>query len=251
MLDVFTAEEFVGRGIGLLLGMLLVVGLLIGGATYWMGPRLTHLAFVDSQRGEPFTVLDFVRVAPEQALTARYQHPLAGLFASEGGRLLADYRQVHVVEGRRSDEWQRLNVLHMVRAQDLAQIMTSEPYRLIQRGADKVESMKLGSYDTADGDWRSGLVVWAIDAEDNAPDPFTGLREQIAESPGRLVWDTTTRPFEGDARWSRVLAVDFANVDAALAWLRTKAMETERALVNARVHNLSLAVYERAAAGGY
>ena len=231
--------------------MLVVICLLVGGATFWMGPRLAHLAFIDARRGEPFTVLDFVRVSPEQALEARYQYPLAGLFASEGGRVLADYRQVHVVEGRRRDEWQRLNVLHMSRAQDLAQIMTSAPYRLLQRGADSVESMKLGSYDTASSDWRPGLVLWAAEVDADTRDPFTSLRARVVDGPGRVVWDTQTQPFEGQARWSRVLAVDFASVDEALAWLRVKTMETERAVVNAGVRDLSLSVYERVGAGGY
>ena len=46
------------RGLAILLMILLVMVLLVGGATLWMGPGLANLAFLDPNRGSPYTLLD-------------------------------------------------------------------------------------------------------------------------------------------------------------------------------------------------
>ncbi len=230
------------RGLGVLTGMLLLVAVLVGGATMWMGPGLANIAFIDPNRESPYTLLDFVRLEPAAALDARYHQPLVGLLASEGARLTSRYRQIYLLEGRRADEWQELSLVHLPRAQDLAQIMTSGPYRLINRGTSDIATLKLGSYEPAVDQWRRGLIVWRAVAAD---DPFVTLRERLAATQGRIVWDSRVEVFEGDSRWNRILIADFTDIKAALDWLRSREMETERAILNSNVEDLSLAVYEK------
>ncbi len=234
-------EDQLVRGLGILTGMLVLVAVLVGGATLWMGPGLANLAFIDPNREASYTLVDFVRLEPAGALEARYHQPLAGLLASEGARLASRYRQLYLLEGRRADEWQQLSLVRLPRAQDLAQIMTSGPYRLINRSVTDIATLKLGSYEPAADQWRRGLVVWRASS---ATDPFVMVRERLAATQGRIVWDSQVEVFEGDSRWNRVLIADFIDMQTALAWLRSREMETERAILNGNVADLSLAVYE-------
>ena len=88
-----TAVCRVSRNFRFVVTGLAAVGLIVAGVVWWLGPNLLHLALLNSQRTEPFTVLSFVRGLQDDVYAARYQHPFAALVASEGGVLLDDYRR--------------------------------------------------------------------------------------------------------------------------------------------------------------
>jgi hypothetical protein len=225
---------------------MVAVVVLVGLGVWWVGPNLVNLAVFDSSRDKPYVLVDFVRSQSEDVYQARYLQPLAGLLASEGGELLGAYRLAHLVEGSVEDEWAYLNRLQVPRAQDLAQVMTSSPYRLMRDDIPGLHSVQLGSYELPVSNWRPALVVWLVERRtDSLIDPLTSITAALGSSDGRIVWDAPVSALADGMSWNRILVVDFAAQSSAFAWLRHIDMETSRALANARVKRLALAVYVR------
>lgn len=218
----------------------------MGGAAWWIGPQVVHIALFDAQRSEPYLIMDFVRPAQDSAaavLESHYQQPLSGLIASEGGVMLGAYRLVQLLEGTRADEWSHLNNFHLSRAQDLAQIMTSSPYRMITRG-DQVTSFTVGHYFANPVRWRAGLVVWLVQASsEQDSDPLTPIIETLTPTQGRLVWDKTPHLYHQESAWDRLLVIDFPSAELALAWIRQADVATTRVIASAKARRSMVAVY--------
>ena len=224
--------------------VLLVAGT-VGGVVWWMGPKLAHMAFLDAQRSEPFVFLDLARFRDAGVHRARYDGPVQELFASEGGVAMAEYALVHLVQGRRSDEWESLTAWHMDRAQDLVQAMTSEPYRLALDSATS-HVLKIGSYEVPKEDWRPGIVVWLGASREGAlGSPFVNVLERLEASNGRVVWEAAVDSVAQPAHWSDILVIDFEDDHRALGWLRSEEMAIVRDTTNAGLRDLAVAVYAR------
>ena len=225
----------------------LLVALLIG--IWWMGPKLTRLAFFDGKSDEPYVVVEFARVAKEdeERYQSRYLGPMTDLVVSEAGVSEPLYTVTHVMEGRRADEWTHLRRLLFPAAADLVQVMTGAPFRLIKQSLAAESVMQLGSYSVESSRWRDVIVVWLI-AGAQSSDFMQPLLVAAAQGGGRVVWDAPVELFEPGQRqpWDRIVVVDFDATQQALAWLRAPQIETERAISVARTDELSLLVYERA-----
>ena len=115
------------KSFGIFIAVLCVTALIVGGAVLWVGPQLVGLAVFDDQRDQPYMILDFARGGSSEIMRTRYEEPLTGLVASEGGVFAGRYTMSHLLEGTRADEWSRLNRFHMAQAQDIAKVMTSSP----------------------------------------------------------------------------------------------------------------------------
>jgi len=230
-----------------------VVILLTAGISWWLGPNLLHLALMNDQRDEPFTVLSFARGLSPQIYEARYLTPLAGLTTSEGGVLVDGYRLRHQLDGQRAHTWQYLARLQLQQARDVAQITTASPYRLLT-DLQNLQQRLVGSFTPATQAWQPVLAVWLLQNFEEGPvqpgDPMAPLLEALAAADGRLVWDAALTPIEADVPWQRMLVVDFASEQQALDWLRGPDVRTARSLVNARVQNLALALFTRASGTG-
>lgn len=218
----------------------------MGTAAWWIGPQVVHIALFDTQRSEPYLIMDFAQPAQDNAaavLDSRYQQPLSGLIASEGGVKLGGYSLVQLLEGTRADEWSHLNNFHLSRAQDLAQIMTSSPYRLVTR-SDQIKSFTLGQYFAKPIRWRAGLVVWLVQAssEQNA-DPLAPVIATLETAQGRLVWDKIPHIYHQDNHWDRLLVMDFPSAELALAWIRQPDVATARVIASAKARRSMVAVY--------
>ncbi len=234
------------------MGVLTIAMVLIAGIAWWMGPNLLHLALLNAQRDEPFTVLSFARGPEPQVYNSRFRTPLAALVASEGGALVDDYRLRHQLTGERRHTWQFLTRLQMQQARDVVQVVTGSPYRLMQQQVPGLQQHLLGSFQPAAANWRRVVVIWLLGHSDSltdgAEDPMTPIFEQLSAGSGRLVWDASLTAIAEDAPWQRVVVVDFAREIEALAWLRSMDVNTARAVTNARVRGLALGVFEREAA---
>jgi hypothetical protein len=236
----------VARSLNILISGLLLAGAVVLLLVWWIGPGMVNLALFDAQRNQPYTHLEFARGVEDEVFRARYEVPLAGLVASEQGVLVDSFELVHLLHGRTEDEWQSLSRLHMNQAKDLVQVMTSSPYRLMQQVDADLEVRALGSFAPPVDNWRPVLVVMLGQTPATALlDPLAPMTSLLALGSGRLAWDASLTAFHSDARWDRMVVLDFADTQQALAWLRHADVSTARALSNARCNNLTVAVYQR------
>lgn len=239
------------KSFGIFAGLMVAVVVLVGLGVWWVGPNLVNLALFDAQRDEPYAIVDFVRSDSEDVYQARYVQPLAGLLASEGGELLGAYRLAHLLEGSVEDEWAFLNRLQVPQAQDLVQVMTSSPYRLMRDNIPELDSVQLGSYQIPVPKWRQVLVIWLVERrEDALVDPLTSITAELSVGDGRVVWEAPVSALTDSMTWNHILVVDFAAESEAFEWLRDMDMETARALANAQAKRLALAVYARELSAG-
>lgn len=236
------------RGVGIILGLVLALMGLLVAVNYWVGPKLVDLAIFDPARDQPYLLLDFARGPDPDVYTARYQAPLSGLVASEGGVFLGGYQLSHLMTGRGEDVWPYLNHFHMARAQDVVQVMTASPFRLLQQHIPLVESTQLGGYLDAPPRWGEAVVVWLVERHRQGGDPLQPIREVLALGPGTIAWDADIDNLSGAAGWQYLMVVEFASEQAAMSWLRHTEVATARSLVNGNSRQLAVAVYARRAA---
>lgn len=245
-----------GKSFGILAALVATVVGLVALGVVWVGPTLVNLALFDNQRHQPYTLLSFTRGQPAEIYEVRYKQPMAGLIASEGGELLAGYRLSALLEGTHFDEWPYLNQLHVAHAQDLVQVMTSAPYRLLHGSFSGLQSAQLGSYDLPQTDWRRVVVIWLLETDQSSSgevtnskgivgDPLDVVSAELSRGEGRIVWNASVTPLIGGMSWDRIYVVDFASEASAYAWLGYIEVGAARSLANARVRNLALAVYVR------
>ncbi len=246
-----------GNRLGLIVLAGVSVVVLLSALAWWVGPALINLAVLDDRRDLPYTHLDFVRIDNAEVYQARYRMPLAGLVASEEGVVAQDYQLVHLMYGKSRDAWSRFALVQMNQAKDWVQVVTAGPYRLMLEALNKgvaedahqsrtVDTLHLGSFDVPNRVWRESLVLFMLQASDETQtDPLAPMLNEISTGDGRLVWDTPVLVTGSGAEWQRVVVVDFANPDSALAWLRQPQMLTAHALSNARSTSLAIAVFQR------
>jgi len=227
------------------LSLILVVVCVVGLGAWWMGPKLAHMAFIDGQRGEPYGFIDLARYPAQDRFVARYDAPVVELLGSEGGQFDAPYELAHLVQGRVADEWQRMTRWRMERASDLVQALTSAPYRLAHDQTPELQTLKLGSYELGEPQWRDVVVVWLAAVRSEGGYPFVGVLEELSQSEGRVVWRAPVASVTQDTRWQEILVIDFASEKEALGWLRSESMRMQRDVTNADLADLMIAIYTR------
>ena len=237
------------RNSSFFIGALTVGIVIVGGIAWWLGPNLLHLALLNTQREEPFTVLSLARGAEPQVYSSRFRMPLAALVASEGGVLVDDYRLRHQFTGERRHTWDYFTRLQMQQARDIVQVATGSPYRLMQQQVPGLQQRLLGSFETAEPNWRQVALIWFLrnfeTATTGPDDPMAPVFEQLPSGSGRLVWDAPITAIDEDASWHRLVVVDFEREAEALAWVRSVDVAAARALTNARVRKLALGIFVR------
>ncbi len=240
-----------GKSFSVLVTLVGGIAVLVGGVLWWIGPNLASLAFYDSNRGQPYLVAEFVSGAADQ-LQPRYLQPLRQLVLSEGGVPRPALQLRHVANGRSADEWQHVLFYRIPQAQDVAQVMTSSPYGLLQDLTEGLRGMRLGSYTLSEIDtWQPALVIClVVDRENTQVDPLAPLLAGVAVHGGRILLNAELDVLNSAARWQRMVLIDFAGVDEALAWLGQPQVVTERDVVNSAAREFSLLLYEQPATGG-
>ena len=229
---------------GIFIAVLCVTALIVGGAVLWVGPQLVGLAVFDDQRDQPYMILDFARGGSSEIMRTRYEEPLTGLVASEGGVFAGRYTMSHLLEGTRADEWSRLNRFHMAQAQDIAKVMTSSPYRLLREQISGFEHMQIGDYVDTPPRWGTVLAVWLVENhEDTLEDPLAGISALLPLGSGRVVWDAAIDVLSQSDDWQRIFVVEFTDELQATKWLRHMDMVTARGIANAQARRMSLALY--------
>ena len=194
-------------------------------------------------------VLDFVDVGPAETFDARYLSPLGELAASEGGAALASYELDHLLTGRADQEWPHATLLQFSQADEVVQVMTSAPFRLLSAQADGRPGSRMGVFARLESPWRGAVIVWLSRRQgERLSDAFAPLHELLSGSDGRLVLDQSLVRLTGDEVFDRVVVMDFPNADTAKLWLRSAEVAAARVLLNAQVDDLATAVYVRRAA---
>ncbi len=216
---------------------------------WWLGPNLLHLTLLNDQRNQPFAVLSVARGLPQDVYAARYLTPLAGLATSEGALLMDGYQLSHQVAGRRDQTWQYLARLQFQQARDVAQVTTASPYRVLANLLS-LQQQLFGSFTPIEQPWRAVVVVWLVQnfaaTKAQPGDPLAPVLTLLPQGSGRLVWDAQLTPIAQNVHWQRMVVLDFPNEVEALTWLRHAEVRTARAITNARVQDLSLALFSRA-----
>ncbi|MCR9262001.1 MAG: DUF1330 domain-containing protein [Pseudomonadaceae bacterium] len=237
------------KSLGLIFVALIGAAGVLSIAGWWIGPQLVQIALLDERRDQPYLLLDFVKTSGEQDeayLLSHYQQPLTGLIASEGGVPVGAYTLVQLFEGTRADEWSHLNNFHLSRAQDLAQVMTSSPYRIIA-GNGRVENFTLGHFSAQAVRWRAGLVIWLVRASEHvAVDNLAPVLATLEGTSGRLVWDKAAHIYHREQDWDRLVVLDFPSAEDALNWMRDPEVATARVIAGAKARRSMVAVYGRA-----
>ena len=239
--------EFVKSLVSVMAALVGTAGVLLI-AAWWIGPQLVQIALFDDQRDQPYLLLDFARAAGspgDDYLPSHYQQPLTGLIASEGGVLVGAYSLVQLLEGTRADEWNRLNNFHLSRAQDIAQVMTSSPYRLITTNTS-VKSVSLGHFAADPVRWRPGLVIWLVKtAATSNIDNLAPVLATLAGTRGQVVWDKVPHIYHREQDWDRLVVLDFPSAEEALSWIRQPEVATARVIAGAKARHSMVAVYSR------
>ncbi|XOV82272.1 MAG: hypothetical protein ACFHXK_15590 [bacterium] len=217
-------------------------------AAWWIGPQLVHIALLDDKRDQPYLLLDFSRTADvrgDDYLHSHYQAPLTGLITSEGGVAVGSYQLVQLFEGTRADEWNYLHNFHLSRAQDIAQVMTSSPYRLIADDAS-VQHLTLGHFAAQPERWRAGLIIWLVRRTQHGPaDSLSDVLARLEGTSGQVVWDRAAHSYQSAQAWDRLVVLDFPTAQAALTWMRDPEVATLRVIAGAKVRQSVVAVYNR------
>ncbi|MEM9623594.1 MAG: hypothetical protein AAF993_18255 [Pseudomonadota bacterium] len=236
----------VGKGFSILITLAVGIAALVGGVLWWIGPSLAHLAFVDDRRADPYLVAEFLR-GPVEPLQTRYIAPLQQLVTSEGGQSLAAYQLQYVANGQTRDEWPRLVFYRIPHARDVAQIMTSSPYGLMQDSITGLQAMRLGSYaNSAHDEWQNTLLIFLVIARESTQlDPLTGLLAAATGSGGRVVLDAQIDPLDAEPPWQRMLVMDFPSDKVALDWLNSTAIGIERDLTSSANRDFAVMLYKR------
>lgn len=217
-------------------------------ALFWVGMPLVNLALFDERRDQPYLLLEFARGAPAEVLQARYAAPLARLVASEGGVQIGRYRLSHLLDGTRDDEWPHFSQFHMARAQDVAQVVTSSPYRAFAAFTDGVTQVRIGGYAEKPPNWRGAFAIWLVeDLQNSEQDPLDNMRKLVQAGKGQVVWDRSIEALSVSQAWQRMFVVAFENEKAANAWLSQSEVSTARKIARAQARRMSLALYIREA----
>ncbi len=237
------------KSLGLMIAALIGAAAVLSIAAWWIGPQLVHIALLDDQRDQPYLLLDFAKTTDDRGddyLISHYQEPLTGLIASEGGVAVGSYTLVQLLEGTRADEWSHLNNFHLSRAQDIAQVMTSSPYRLIATNGS-VSNVSLGHFSAQPVRWRAGLIIWLVRSSDHVSvDNLAPVLATLAGTTGQVVWDKAAHIYHPEQDWDRLLVVDFPSAQDALAWMRDPEVSTARVIASAKARRSMVAVYGRA-----
>lgn len=234
------------KGFSIFITLAIGIAVIVGGVLWWIGPSLANLAFFDSRRSEPYVVIEFLRAAHEP-LQNRYVAPLQQLVNSEGGQAMASYQLQHVANGRSRDEWNRVVFYQIPQAQDVAQIMTSSPYSLMQDSISELRAIRLGTYaSSSQAEWQDTLLVFLIVPRQTAQlDPMSSLLADATASAGRVVLDAQVNALDSEVAWQRMLVMDFASQRQALDWLNSPAMVTERDIVNSANREFAVLLLQR------
>ena len=232
-----------------LVTVLIAVSLAVG-MVFWVGLPLLRLAFFEPERDQPLTVVNLVSAPGVENFDAAYQAPLRALLASEQGELVGDYRLRHLMDGARRDEWDVLNLLHIPVGSDMVQAMTSAEYRALRDIAPTLRMRMLGTFAVPGADWRDGLVLWLMNERQSAGQAFAAIAELAGSAGARIVLDTSIMALGEDMPFQRLVLMDFESPAAALNWLRTRQMVTERAVLNANLNDLAVAIYASGSEAG-
>ena len=227
----------------------LVASLVLGGLSLWLGENVLKLAFVHEQRNQPLVIVGLVDERVPADDQAGYLNVLADLVDSEGGEFLDDFQRVHALDGAPGSGWQRLVLLQLAHASDIARITTADPLqRMLTQAKGRLQLV--GSFELPRRGWLPVLAVFLVRDRAMAPelrgDPLQPILDSIALSEGRLEWYAPLLGISRDAAWQRLLVVGFASEAAALAWVRDPRLQTARAVVRSAVHTGNLAIFTRA-----
>ena len=237
------------KSLGLIIVVLIGAAGVLSIAGWWIGPQLVNIALFDDQRDQPYLLLDFAKtsgVQDEDYLLTHYQQPLTGLITSEGGVTVGSYTLVQLLEGTRADEWSHLNNFHLSRAQDIAQVMTSSPYRLIANSG-QVDNVTLGHFSAQPVRWRAGLVIWLVrNSENVAVDNLAPVLATLGGTHGQVVWDKAVHIYHREQDWDRLVVLDFPSAQDALSWMRDPEVATARVIAGAKTRRSMVAVYGQA-----
>ena len=129
----------------------LILGSIAGLVGWWVGPTVLSLALDDKQRNEPYHLLHFVALKPDERETyvRVYQTPMQQLVIDDGGQLLWQADTLRLVEGSVRDEWSQVVLARFPRAAEFVQMITSSQYRQIS-SANPVERVVVGIREAPD-----------------------------------------------------------------------------------------------------
>jgi hypothetical protein len=218
----------------------------VGIGIWWIGPTLVELAYVDERRTEPMIIIELAR-GPTAAFDA-YDGVFDELLIAEEASVLGRYKQVHAIYGPAGKTYDRMTGIRMAAGGDIVQVMTTSAYRQAAaefKALPASELLKLAGFTAATEPWRDGLVVWLVEEREGVRRPLLDISAAVANSTGRVVWDSEVQPLVSEVDWNRALVVDFASSQAALSWLREPGMVDAVAIANSRAGELALMVMQR------
>ncbi|MFB3105680.1 MAG: hypothetical protein ACE1ZA_12275 [Pseudomonadales bacterium] len=222
-----------------LVGLLLfcvILGGIAGLVGWWVGPTVLSLALDDKQRNEPYHLLHFVALKPDERETyARvYQTPMQQLVIDDGGQLLWQADTLRLVEGSVRDEWSQVVLARFPRAAEFVQMITGSQYRRIS-SANPVERVVVGIREAPDNFARNApIVLYLFQLDEVAANEFQLMTQKMLnldQYGGLVVWETAISVLEGEVEnWDRLIALQFETIERAESWLRDPASVTERAI---------------------
>jgi len=222
------------RSLSLFLVFLLVLVLLGGIGTWYLGPAVVSLAVDEDRRDSPFYLLHLTAI-PGGAESSPFRSELTELVTADGGQLLWRAATIQLLEGRVQDEWQNLQLFEFARGGDFVQMLTSTGYRQLRAAHPLLLRLALGTSEAPDGIVSSGAAVLSLFRVDEDSAEFArGARElasNLEQFEGSLIWEAPLVDLDGDVGWNRVMVFEFPRVDAAQRWVRDPTTMTQRALI--------------------
>ncbi len=214
----------------------IILGATLGLAVWWVGPTLLSLALDDEQRNEPYYLLHFAAVTPDEREVYRsaYQARMRQLVIDDGGRLLWQADTLQLIEGSVRGEWTQVALARFAEGAEFIQMITSSQYRQIS-AANPVERVVVGILE-APGELApdSVIVLYLFRLDEAAANEFpvmTHTMVNLEQYGGLVVWETGVSVIEGEGEnWNRLIALQFDSVAQAESWLRDPASVTERAI---------------------
>ena len=192
-----------------LLIAIVAFSVLVGTAFAFIGGPLLRLAFLDSDRDQPYLLLSF----GEQTLNEQDR----------------SFTLAYMPEGIRQDRPDALTLIDFDQASDVVRAATDQDIELGE--------ILLGTYEFPSDPWQGTLVIWLAQAsDDQLTDPLSVLSD---------VWRRDFHVLRGPD-WQYMAVQAFANEEQATAYLTAEQTKLNRTLMRARTKRLSVLVFNPA-----
>lgn len=227
-------------------------GLLVlatGGVVWYVGPTLAAIVVDEARRESTYYLLQLLpagatRAGPD---AASWRSRFVELAGQESGTLIWQGGNVEVIDGSVLLDVSGAQLVEFDTGVNLVQMLTSSAYRELEASAGDLPVLQLGASQVPDPLSAAQATVAVLYRSDlpaiRAPLGIPGERGWLSLLPrfhGEVRWDTSVAAVRGDARWNRILVLQFRDTAAAQSWLLDPVTVTERAIARKQVDGMTV-----------